>query len=57
MAKPRPEYFYNPIDFNPDVAVGIKLPFWKTKWVIYSELFNRSTSCIQTKEYITNQKR
>lgn len=29
MAKPRPEYFYNPIDFNPDVAVGIKLPFGK----------------------------
>lgn len=29
MAKQRKEYFYNPIDFNPDVAVGIKLPFGK----------------------------
>ena len=27
MAKARKEYFYNPIDFEPDVAVGIKLPF------------------------------
>ena len=27
--KPRKEYFYNPIDFEPDVAVGIKLPFSK----------------------------
>jgi phage baseplate assembly protein W len=33
MAKPRPEYFYNPIDFNPDVAVGIKLPFGKPNGV------------------------
>jgi len=29
MAKQRKEYFYNPIDFKPDVAVGIKLPFGK----------------------------
>jgi phage baseplate assembly protein W len=29
MAKQRKEYFYNPIDFEPDVAVGIKLPFGK----------------------------
>lgn len=29
MAKPRKEYFYNPIDFEKDVAVGIKLPFSK----------------------------
>ena len=29
MAKQRKEYFYNPIDFNKDVAVGIKLPFGK----------------------------
>jgi len=31
MAKPRKEYFYNPIDFKPDVAVGVKLPFGKPK--------------------------
>ncbi len=31
MAKERKEYFYNPIDFEPDVAVGIKLPFSKEK--------------------------
>jgi len=29
MAKERKEYFYNPIDFRPDVAVGVKLPFGK----------------------------
>ena len=29
MAKQRKEYFYNPIDFEPDVAIGIKLPFGK----------------------------
>ena len=29
MAKERKEYFYNPIDFKKDVAVGIKLPFGK----------------------------
>lgn len=29
MAKERKEYFYNPIDFEPDVAVGVKLPFGK----------------------------
>ena len=29
MAKQRKEYFYNPIDFEPDIAVGIKLPFGK----------------------------
>ena len=29
MAKQRKEYFYNPIDFEKDVAVGIKLPFGK----------------------------
>jgi len=29
MAKQRKEYFYNPIDFEPDVAVGVKLPFGK----------------------------
>ena len=29
MAKERKEYFYNPIDFNNDVAVGVKLPFGK----------------------------
>jgi len=29
MAKQRKEYFYNPIDFDKDVAVGIKLPFGK----------------------------
>jgi len=27
----RKEYFYNPIDFDKDVAVGIQLPFGKTK--------------------------
>ena len=27
MAKERKEYFYNPIDFEDDIAVGIKLPF------------------------------
>jgi phage baseplate assembly protein W len=29
MAKERKEYFYNPIDFEDDIAVGIKLPFSK----------------------------
>lgn len=29
MAKQRKEYFYNPIDFEPDVAIGVKLPFGK----------------------------
>ena len=29
MAKQRKEYFYSPIDFKPDVAVGVKLPFGK----------------------------
>ena len=29
MAKQRKEFFYNPIDFEKDVAVGIKLPFSK----------------------------
>ena len=29
MAKERKEYFYNPIDFKKDVAVGVKLPFGK----------------------------
>lgn len=29
MAKQRKEYYYNPIDFKPDVAVGVKLPFGK----------------------------
>jgi len=29
MAKQRKEYFYNPIDFEKDIAVGIKLPFGK----------------------------
>ena len=29
MAKQRKEYFYNPIDFKADVAVGVKLPFGK----------------------------
>ena len=29
MAKERKEYFYNTIDFEKDVAVGIKLPFSK----------------------------
>ena len=29
MAKERKEFFYNPIDFKPDVAVGVKLPFGK----------------------------
>ena len=29
MGKERKEYFYNPIDFKKDVAVGIKLPFGK----------------------------
>ena len=27
MARPREEKFFNPIDLEPDVAVGIKLPF------------------------------
>ena len=31
MAKERKEFFYNPIDFKPDVAVGVKLPFGKPK--------------------------
>ena len=31
MAKQRKEYYYNPIDFKPDVAVGVKLPFGKPK--------------------------
>jgi len=39
MAKPRKEYFYNPIDFEKDVAVGIKLPFSKN-----SGLFSLSYS-------------
>ena len=29
MAKERKRFFYNPIDFDKDVAVGIKLPFGK----------------------------
>lgn len=29
MTRQRKEYFYNPIDLEPDVAVGIKLPFGK----------------------------
>lgn len=29
MAKQRKEYFYNPIDFEKNVAVGVKLPFGK----------------------------
>tara|TARA_B100001057_G_C22712779_1_gene896480 strand:- start:601 stop:1038 length:438 start_codon:yes stop_codon:yes gene_type:complete len=29
MAKERKEFFYNPIDFKKDVAVGVKLPFGK----------------------------
>jgi phage baseplate assembly protein W len=29
MARERKEYFYNPIDFEKDVAVGVKLPFGK----------------------------
>jgi phage baseplate assembly protein W len=29
MAKERKRFFYNPIDFEKDVAVGIKLPFGK----------------------------
>jgi phage baseplate assembly protein W len=29
MAKQRKEYFYNPIDFDKNVAVGVKLPFGK----------------------------
>jgi len=29
MAKQRKEYFYNPIDFEADVAIGVKLPFGK----------------------------
>ena len=29
MAKERKTFFYNPIDFKPDVAVGVKLPFGK----------------------------
>jgi phage baseplate assembly protein W len=29
MAKERKRFFYNPIDFQKDVAVGIKLPFGK----------------------------
>ena len=29
MAKERKEFFYNPIDFEKDIAVGIKLPFSK----------------------------
>ena len=29
MAKERKTFFYNPIDFEKDVAVGIKLPFGK----------------------------
>lgn len=29
MAKERKSFFYNPIDFEKDVAVGIKLPFGK----------------------------
>lgn len=31
MAKQRKEYKYNPIDFKKDVAVGVMLPFGKTK--------------------------
>jgi len=31
VAKQRKEYYYNPIDFKPDVAVGVKLPFGKPK--------------------------
>ena len=27
----RKEYFYNPIDLEPDIAVGITLPFGKDK--------------------------
>tara|TARA_Y100000389_G_C17399466_1_gene484477 strand:+ start:136 stop:573 length:438 start_codon:yes stop_codon:yes gene_type:complete len=29
MAKERKRFFYNPIDFKKDVAVGVKLPFGK----------------------------
>lgn len=29
MAKQRKEYFYNPIDFDKNVAVGVELPFGK----------------------------
>ena len=29
MAKERKTFFYNPIDFEKDVAVGVKLPFGK----------------------------
>ena len=39
MAKARKEYFYNPIDFEKDIAVGIKLPFSKN-----SGLFDLSYS-------------
>lgn len=45
MAKERKEYFYNPIDFRPDVAVGVKLPFGKPNG-LFSQSFTTEEQAV-----------
>ena len=45
MAKERKEFFYNPIDFKPDVAVGVKLPFGKPNG-LFSQSFTTEEQAV-----------
>lgn len=46
MAKQRKEYFYNPIDFEPDVAVGIKLPFSGVRGALFDLSYSTEEQAI-----------
>ena len=45
MAKERKSFFYNPIDFKKDVAVGIKLPFGKPNG-LFSQSFTTEEQAV-----------
>lgn len=46
MAKQRKEYFYNPIDFKPDVAVGVKLPFGKLTGGLFQSSYSTEEQAV-----------
>ena len=45
MAKQRKEYFYNPIDFDKNVAVGVELPFGKPNG-LFSQSFTTEEQAV-----------
>ena len=57
MAKERKEFFYNPIDFKPDVAVGVKLPFGKPNGLFSQSFTTEEQAVSNLKNLLLTRKR